>query len=128
MGKQFKTNNDHIIERLSRWIKIKHNYSPNNRNSLAYYITDENGRYSNDKYFNPNNGLYLDYFNWNGRTWAINQFIILGGMMGGIPEMFTDTNGKLTVVGAYDSENYYDPIMIEIDEYGENVRVYRTIS
>ena len=128
MRQQFLTKNDNVLERVSKWLPVKHNYNPSNRNSLYDYATDENGYRNGHIYFNPKNGLYLDYFTWNKRNYAINQFIILGGMMGGYPEMFNDVDGKLTVVSAYDAEDYYNPILIELDEYGENVRVYREIN
>lgn len=117
--KVLKTQDNREIKRVSRWIEIKHNYSPNKRNSLFYYATDENGYRDGQNAFNPANGLYLDYFKWNGRTWAIEQFMRLD-----YPIFYNDSNGKLGVISAYDSENYYNPILIELDEYGEHVRVY----
>lgn len=47
--------------------------------------------------------------------------------MGGSPYIYEDDDGKIGVVGAYDSENYYNPILIEVDEYGECVRVYEEV-
>ena len=117
--KVIKTQDNREIKRVSRWIEIKHNYSPNKRNSLFYYATDENGYRDGQNAFNPANGLYLDYFKWNGRTWAIEQFMRLN-----YPIFYNDSDGKLGVIGAYDSENYYNPILIELDEYGEHVRIY----
>lgn len=116
--KVIKTQDNREIKRVSRWIEIKHNYSPNKRNSLFYYATDENGYRDGQNAFNPANGLYLDYFKWNGRTWAIEQF-----MRFDYP-IFYEENSKLHYLAGYDSENYYNPILIEIDEYGERVRVY----
>ena len=122
--KEFRTTTGGKISRVSRWIEVKHNYNPNKRNSLYYYAQDENGYMSGQRNFNPENGLCLDYFIHDGKTYALNQFILMGGMMGGTPEAFIDTDGKLTVIGAYDSLNYYNPLMIELDEYGERVRCY----
>lgn len=127
MDKQFITQQNHVVARVSNWIKIRTNYNPSKRNSLYYYVTDENGYRSNSKYFNENSDLYLDYFTWNKRNWAIDQFILFGGLMGGIPEKFKDGDKTITL-NFYDSENYYNPIMLELDESGEKVRVYKTVS
>ena len=108
-----------IIYRKSRWIKRQTNYNPNKRNSLFYYATDENGYREGQTGYNPKNGLYLDYFRWNGRNWAIEQFLRLD-----YPIMWEDKEGKLNFLSGYDSENYYNPILIEIDETGEYIRVY----
>ena len=124
----FKTQNGHTLRRVSRWIAIRTNYNPSKRNRLAEYIRDGNGYREGQSGYDPSTGLYLDYFRWNGRTWAIDQFYRLGGVWtGGEPEMFVDTDGKLSIVDGYDSENYYDPILIELDEYGERVRVYEEV-
>ena len=39
--------------------------------------------------------------------------------------MWEDENGKLQYLSGYDSENYYNPIMIEFSEACEYVRVYK---
>jgi len=116
-----KTKDNRELKRVSRWIQIRHNYRPNKRNSLWYYVQDENGYREGRKGYNPENGLYLDYFVWNGRTWAIEQFYRMD-----VPMMWEE-DGKLHWVAGYDSENYYNPILIEMDEYGEYVRVYEEV-
>ena len=126
MSKVFTTDTGRDVERVSRWIQIQHNYNPNKNNRLYDYATDGNGYRTGSERFNPADGVYLDYFRWSGRTWAIEQFLYLGGPWGGgRPYMFTDVDGKTTVISAYDCENYYNPIMIEIDDSGERVRVYQ---
>ena len=126
--KEFICNNGRKLVRLSRWITIQHNYNPSPKNRLAYYITDGNGYSNGQANFDKSTGLYLDFFRWNGRNYAINQFLILGGpWTGGQPYMFTDTDGCTTVVSAYDGENYYNPIMIELDDCAEHVRVYQEV-
>ena len=114
-----KTTEDNMIYRRSRWIQIKHNYNPNKHNSLWYYVNDGNGCREGEKNYNPENGLYLDYFTWNGRNYALNQFLRLDN-----PIMYYDKEGKLNYLSGYDSENYYNPILIELDECCEYVRVY----
>lgn len=107
------------IKRLSRWIRINHNYNVNKRNSLYYYATDENGYREGQTNYNPKNGLYLDYFRFGGRNYAIEQFLRID-----YPIFFENENGKTSYISGYDSENYYNPIMIEVDDCGEYVRVY----
>ena len=126
--KQFRTvDGKNTITRLSRWIQIKQNYNVNKRNSLYEFSTDGNGYTPGHSKYNPDNGTYLDYFCFNGRNYAIGQFIVLGSVWyGGAPYEFTDTDGKSTFIHAVD---YYgdlcNPLYIEFDEYGERVRVYK---
>lgn len=114
------------IKRLSRWIEIKHNYNPSKRNSLWDYVTDGYGYHPYDDRFNPdeNDGLFLDYFTWNGSTWALDQFLALGSVWwGGAPIEYTE-NGEIHYISGVDGDNYFNPIYIEFDEYCEHVRVY----
>lgn len=115
--KEFITHDNKKIYRVSRWIRIKYNYNVSKRNRLYYYATDENGYTEGSANFNPN-GLFLDYFTFHGKNYAINQFFRLDY------PIFFEENGKTTYLAGYDSENYYNPILIEIDEYGEYVRIY----
>ena len=126
--KQFKTvDGKNTVTRLSRWIQIKQNYNVNKRNSLYEFSTDENGYKPGDSEYNPANGTYLDYFRFNGRNYAIEQFIALGSVWcGGVPYEFTDTDGKSTFIHAVDYYgDLYNPLYIELDECGERVRVYK---
>ena len=116
--KELTTTDGKVIYRVSRWIKIQYAYNVSPRNSLYYYCTDENGNQPGSNNFDPKNYTYLDFFRWNGRTWAINQFFRLD-----FPITWEE-NGKLQYIAGYDSENYYNPILIEIDDSGEYVRVY----
>ena len=122
--KKIIANDGHVLNRVSRWIPIRHNYRPNRRNRLWYYVTDGNGRRETQEGFDPSSGLYLDYFVWNGRTWAIGQFNSVYGTMGIPPIFFENEDGKTSYISGYDSENYWNPIMIELDDCCENVRVY----
>lgn len=72
--------------RASRWITVHWNYNPSPRNELWDYVTDENGYHPYDEKFNPENGLELIYFTWNGRKYAIEQFYRLGSMF--VPELY----------------------------------------
>lgn len=113
------TTDGRTIRRVSRWIKIQQNYRPNKRNRLFYYATDSNGYREGQSRYNPAEGLYLDYFRWNGRTWALEQFLRMD-----YPMMYENEDGKLSYLSGYDSEDYYHPILIELDDCGEYVRVY----
>ena len=113
-----------VIYRKSRWIKRRTNYNPNKRNSLYYYATDGNGYRDGQTGFNPQTGLYLDYFRFGGRNYAIEQFFRLGSMFCPTEYCWEDREGKLNFLSGYDSENYYNPILIEISECGEYIRVY----
>ena len=116
--KTIVTKDGRKIRRVSRWISIRHAYNVTKRHSLWYYATDGNGYRNGSEKFDPSSETYLDYFVWNGRKWAIDQFYRLD-----YPIMWEE-DSKLNFIGGYDSENYYNPILIEIDEYGEYVRVY----
>lgn len=120
----YKTDSGSNIKRLSRWIKIKQAYNVTTRHCLSYYRTDENGYREGQANFNPENGTFLDYFEFQGKKYALNQFICLNSMWA-YPVMYYDENGYLNALSGYDSENYYNPIMIELSECGEYVRCYR---
>ena len=126
--KQFiTTDGEHTVTRLSRWITIRTNYNANKRNSLYHYVTDENGYRTHQDGYDPTGGTYLDYFKFGGRTYAIEQFISLGSIwISGRPYHFIDTDGTPASVIAVDFDgDLYDPLYIEVDEYGERVRVYQ---
>ena len=114
------------ITRLSRWITVKQNYNANKNNSLYDYVTDESGYHPYEEEYSPENGTYLDYFRFNGRTYAIGQFYLIGSpWVGGEPYRFEDTDGTITTVGAVDMDGHiFAPLYLEIDEYGERVRLY----
>ena len=75
--------------------------------------------------FTPENGLYLDYFRFNGRNYAVEQFLCLGNpFWNPVTYCYEDKNGKTCYLSGVDNENYFNPIYVEFDEYCENVRVY----
>lgn len=125
--KKIIANDGHVLNRVSRWIKIRQNFRPNRRNSLWYYVMDGNGHREGQSDYDPSTGLFLDYFIWNGRKWALEQFIALGGMMGGTPIFFENEDGKTSYIAGYDSENYYNPILIEFGDGYDYVRVYEEV-
>ena len=117
-----------VFNRVSRWIEVKHNYTPNKCNSLWDYVTDENGYKPYQDNFNPENGLFLDYFRWNGKTWAVEQFWCLGNpFYVPVTYSYEDKEGKLFFLSGVDTENIFNPIYVEFDEYHERVRVYEKV-
>ena len=119
-------NGEQKFKRVSRWITIRHNYTPNKRNALWDYVQDENGYKPYQDNFSPENGLYLDYFRFNGRNYAIEQFGCLGNPFW-FPDTYryTDKPGKAYYLSGIDMDNYYNPLYIEFDEYMEKVRVHK---
>lgn len=116
-------------ERISRWITLKTNYNPTVQNSLWDYVTDGYGYHPYQKEFNSESGLYLQYFRFNGKTYALEQFFVLGGVwIGGEPIMYDDEDGKLGVIGTVDMDSdMFHPLYGEFDEYCEHVRLYREV-
>lgn len=129
MSKIITTTTGETFRRVSRWITVKNAYDMSKRNSLYDYCTDENGYRPYNDQFNPENGIYCDYFRFRGCNWAMNRFYGIGSIaVGGTPYTFIDTDGKLSVIGAVDMDgNIFDPYYLEIDEYGEHVRVYERV-
>lgn len=115
--------------RISRWISLKTNYNPTKRNSLWDYATDEAGNHPYDRDFDPTSDLYLDYFRFGGRTYALEQFYRLGTMwIVETPIMYDDEDGKLGVIGTVDMDsNMFHPIYGEWDECCEHVRLYEEV-
>ena len=114
------------FERVSRWIKLKTNYNPTKKNALWDYVQDEMGYRTCQKDFNPDSDLFLDYFTFNGKNYALEQFIGIGSIADAIGhhEGYVENKTKHYLSG-YDEQDYFHPLFIEIDEYGEHVRCYR---
>ena len=110
---------------VSRWIKVQHNYNPTKRNALWCYVMDENGYKPSEQRFNPDSDLYLDYFKWNGRTYALEQFLSYSNpFWNPVSYGYKDENRYPHFLSGVDMENIYSPISVEFDEYCEHVRVY----
>ena len=118
------------LRRISRWIKLRQNYSPSKRNSLWDYVSDSAGYHPYSDKFDPSDGLYLDYFVYKGQTYALDQFYILGSFfLTHPPYMYYDENGKLAVIGTmYMDGSIWGPAMYgEWDECCEYVRLYEEV-
>lgn len=126
MNTRIITTDGKEIFRKSRWIKRRTNYNPNKRNSLYYYTCDGYGYRQGTENYNPveHGGKFLDYFRFNGRNYAIEQFISMSSPFASMVYQWEDKEGKLNFLSGYDSENYFNPILIEISDCGEYIRVY----
>lgn len=125
------TDGKNKVTRLSRWIQIRTDYARriNKNNSNYDYYTDGAGYRVYDDKFDPTEGVYLDYFTYKGKKYPISRFYALGSMWLSMrPYEFIDTDGKPSYIGAMDMDgDLYitgDTLYLEMDEYGERVRVY----
>lgn len=112
--KEFTTTDGRTLMRLSRWIHIRNNIV-SKKHTLACY---------GNQVEEDDTHVYLDWFQFNGKKYALGQFICMNGMWAN-PVMFEDETGKLNYLSGYDCEDYYNPIMIELSDGGEYVRVYQ---
>lgn len=128
MGKQFIFTNPYgereTITRVSRWLMIRQNYNPRSNNSLWAYVMDGNGETPASDRFNPSEGLYLDYFNFNGRKYALDQFYRLESMFINSQNRTFKDGRENVCICAVDAENYFNPLYLELDASGERVRLY----
>lgn len=126
IGNNWQENGTKDFIRLSRWIRIKQNYNPRKNNSLWDYVTDGNGYKHYNEKFNPAEGLLLDYFTFNGKNYALEQFCSLGNtFFVPVKYSYETEDGKANYLSGVDMDgNIYNPLYIEIDGNGEAVRVY----
>lgn len=121
--KKLLTKDGRTICRVSRWIKVQNAYNVTKRHSLHDYATDGRGYQFGNINFDPSGGTFVDYFVWHGRKWALDQFLRFGSMF--CPHtILWDEGGKTHYMAGFDRDNYFNPIMIEMDDCGEYVRVY----
>ena len=66
------------------------------------------------------------YFRHNGKRFYIDNFTRTNYPAGDYTEIKA-ADGETAFLHAYESETYYKPLFIEIDESGEKIRVYRYI-
>ena len=114
------------FKRVSRWLKVRQNYNPNKKNSLWEYVMDESGYRPHNKKFNPKNGLYLDYFRFNGRNFAVEQFLALGNPFYTALNLSYEEKGKTFYLCGMEENDLCHPIFIEMRD--EMVRVYEEVA
>lgn len=129
------TDGNNKIIRRSRWIRVRTDYARrvNKNNSNYDYYTDGSGYSTYDDKFDPTEGVYLDYFTYKGKKYPLSRFYSLGCQwLSMSPYEFIDTDGKPLYIGAMDMDgDLYitgDTLYLEMDEYGERVRVYNVES
>lgn len=115
------------FQRISGWIAVKHDYAPQKNDSLWSYVTDGDGFYPHEDKFDPEHGLFLDYFVFGGRRYAMNQFLRLGSIWAAVAFSYEDEDGKPSFLSGFDIEDYFNPIHVEFDEDYEKVRLYREV-
>lgn len=114
----------------SRWITIKRAYNITRRHTLYDFASDGYGYHPYEAQYNPvETGNHIDYFVYQGRKYAVEQFVIIGSMAcPGDPYSFIDYDGNLTFITSVDfSGSLYDPIYTEFDECCEKVRIYEEV-
>ena len=128
MRKIYTDQDGNKIERLSRWIKI-HTLPVTKRHSLYEYATDGSGRHPYNDNFDSSNGVLVDYFVFQGKQYALEQFLSTSSAWAGAWNPFYSENDvdDYVILSGYEAEEYFNPLMIEIGEYGEFVRVYREV-
>ena len=99
-------------KRASRWIKIEIRYI-----TKKHVLFDYADTYDCD----DGEGL-LTCFRHGGRLYALGQF-----MRFTTPEFYEDDNGKLQYLSGYDCTTWYKPLICEIDEGGEYIRLYQEL-
>ena len=111
--KTITTTENRTYKKVSNWIEVKCQYVTK-RHSLSDYAdfcgTD-----------NENEGL-LTYFTFKGKKYAMRQFMRLS-----YPEYFTNEDDKQSFLCAYDCTNYYKPLMMEVSDCGDAVRLFEVM-
>ena len=127
MRKEITCKDGKKIVRVSRWIKIRTAWDITPRHSLYDYSRDEYGRHPYQDGFDPTNGTHLDYFRFNGRKYALEEFLSCGSAWVSTTWQWEDENGKLQFISGVQQDNYFNPLLIEIDDGCEYVRVYEEV-
>ena len=98
------------LKAVSRWIRIETLYVTE-KHSLFYYADKD------DEYL----GKYpVTAFRWKNRWYALNQFLARFGMMG----FDLECKEYPAYISGYDGENYFNPLLMELDKYGDKCRLY----
>lgn len=100
------------IKRVSRWIKVDCEYVTKNHSLYDYA----------DHYCEEGGKAPVFLFRHNNRLYALSQFMKLS-----CPMFFTDIDGKNSFIFGYDCTDYYYPLLIEISENGEHIRLYEEL-
>lgn len=99
------------LKRVSRWITIKEELITEKHSLWCYADKDTT---FNERY------AYCSIFRWNGRQYAVNQFISRFSMYG----FDLECKEYPPYITGYDGERYYNNLYCELDDYGEKIRLY----
>lgn len=118
MSKTITCNDGTQFKRASRWITIRTDYGITPRHSL-YDQADDCG----------DGEKCVSYIRHKGITIPTSQMILLSSMVCGFQKPYTFTkNGETHTIGAVDFwTNLYNPYYIELDQWGEKVRLYEKL-
>ncbi len=109
--KEIKTSENRTYKMVSNWIEIKYKYVTK-RHGLADYADFSKGE---------KEGL-LTYFTFKGKNYSLGQFMRLS-----YPEFFQNEDDKQSFLCGYDCTNYYNPLMIEISDSADCIRLFQQI-
>jgi len=129
MNKIYTDADGNKIERISRWIKIRNLAGITPRHSLYDYATDGCGYHPYQDKFDPSTGIYLDCFTTKGTTYALEQFLSTTSSWAGAWHPFYSENDvdDYVIISGYDMNNCFNPLLIELDECCEHIRIYREV-
>ena len=100
------------LKPISRWIRINgKEVTP--KSALYDYGGDdcENGK------------RYVLFFRWRNREFAFDRFLARFGIVG----FDYECKEYPAFITGYDGNNYFNPILCSIDEYGEKIRLYEEL-
>ena len=131
MRKEITCKDGKKIVRISRWIKLRTAWDITPRHSLYDFCTDENGRIPYQNGFDATNGTQVTYFRFKNHKYALDQFLRCGSAWVSATWQWEE-NDKLQFISGvqyygFESDSF-NPLLIEIDEGGEYVRVYEEVS
>ena len=109
-----KTSENRTYKQVSNWLEVKEQYVTK-RHSLSEYADF----YGTD---NEKEGL-LTYFTFKGKKYALGQFLRLS-----YPEFFENEDGKQSFLCGYDCTDYHNPLMMEMDDCVDSVRLFQEVS
>lgn len=107
--KIFKTTDGTEIKRVSRWINIKCRYV--NPNHILHGYSD--------------NGELL-YFHYKRQDYALGQFLRFD-LGPGAKTLKATCGAEEVVLSGYDATEMWYPLMIELDNRGEQIRLYQEV-
>lgn len=102
----------HKYKRVSRWIKIEYRIITKKHDLFDYADSSD---------CNEGDGLLI-CFRHGGRLYALGQFMRFTH-----PEFYDNKDGKTQFLCGYDATTWYKPLICEIDDNGEYIRLYEEI-